>query len=88
MTEQFEVIEVQNKSRIAYVFDVEDYETEGVTHEQAVKACEYAANAKYHDVMVAAYGGDVVYCGATFRHFVDDIVTDQKSEIIKREVSA
>ena len=88
MTEQFEVIEVQNKSRIAYVFDVEDYETEGRTHEQAVKACEYAANAKYHDVMVAAYAGNNAYCGATFRHFVDNIVVDPKAEIIEKEVSA
>ena len=90
MIEQFEVTEIQNKSRIPYVFDVSDYETNGRTHEQAVKACEYAAKAKFHDIMVAAYGGNVPYCGAKMLHFVDEIIVtnDIKYEIIKREVSA
>lgn len=86
MTEQFEVIEVQNKSRIPYVFDVEDY-TENRTPEQAVRACEDAANAKYHDVMVAAYGGNVAYCGAVLLHYVDYNVEMKKSEIKKREAA-
>ena len=90
MIEQFEVTEIQNKTRIPYVFDVSDYETENVSHEQAVKACEYAAKAKFHDIMVAAYAGNVAYCGAKMHHFVDEIIVtnDIKYEIIKREVSA
>lgn len=86
VVEQYEVIEVQNKSRIPYVFDVEDYEGNGRTHEQAVKACENAANAKYHDIMVAAYGGNAPYCGAVMTHYVDYDVQKKKSEIIVREV--
>lgn len=90
MMEQYEVIEVQNKSRIPYVFDVSDYQENGVTWEQARKACESAAKAKYHTVLVAAYGGNEPYCGAVILHYVDDVVVldDGNSEIIKREVSA
>ena len=90
MIEQFEVTEIQNKTRIPYVFDVSDYEIENVSHEQAVKACEYAAKAKFHDIMVAAYAGSVAYCGAKMLHFIDEVIVtnDIKYEIIKREVSA
>ena len=89
MIEQFEVTEIQNKSRIPYVFDVSDYESGNISHEQAVKACEYAAKAKFHDIMVTAYAGDVAYCGAKMLHFIDEIIVtnDIKFEIIKREVS-
>ena len=86
MIEQFEVVEIQNKSRIPYVFDVSDY-TENRTPEAAKNACEEAANAKYHEIMVAAYGGVQPYCGATMRHFIDRDVVASKDELIIREVS-
>lgn len=86
MIEQFEVIEIQNNSRIPYVFDVSDY-SENRTPEAAKNACEEAANAKYHDIMVAAYAGDIAYCGAVMRHFIDKDVIAVKDELIIREVS-
>lgn len=90
MTEQYEVIEVQNKSRLTYVFDVSDYQTNGRTWEQAEKACESAAKAKYHTILVAAYGSNEPYCGAVILHYINDVVVldDGNSEIIQREVSA
>jgi len=86
MTEQFEVVEIQNKSRIPYVFDVSDY-SENRTPQAAKNACEEAANAKYHDIMVAAYAGNQPYCGAAMRHFIDKDVIYVKDELIIREVS-
>lgn len=87
MREQFEVTEIQNKTRTPFVFDVEDY-AEGRTPEQAVKACEAAAMAKFHSIMVAVYNSQEPYCGANVLHYAGQNVLQGPSEIIEREVTA
>ena len=86
MKEQYEVTEIQNKTRSPFVFDVEDY-LENRTPEAAVIACEEAAMAKYHDIMVAAYSSNVAYCGAQVLHFIGRQVIQGPYEIIERQAS-
>ena len=80
MTEQYEVTEIQNKTRTPFVFDVSDYGGNA-------DACEEAAMAKYHQIMVAAYNSQVAYCGACVLHFAGKNIIQGPSEIIERQAS-
>lgn len=64
MIEQFEVMEEQNMSIIPWVFRVGTGEGQYATS----KLAEAAAHAKFHSIMVSAYGSNVDYHGAYIIH--------------------
>ena len=55
MTDQFLVCEIQNQAVVPYVFQVTNGD---------ITAAEHSAKAKYHQIMVTAYGSTVTYHGA------------------------
>lgn len=85
MTEQYEVLEEQDKAIIPYVFRVGTGLGEYATPELA----EAAAHAKFHDIMVAVYGSNVPYHGALIIHrYGKNKPMIEDDEMVEREVTA
>lgn len=83
MTEQFEVLEEQNKSIIPWVFRVGTGEGEYAT----TKLAEEAARAKFHDIMVSAHGANNAYHGACIIHrYGTNKPVIEDDEMVEREV--
>ena len=84
MIEQFEVFEEQDKTIIPYVFRVGTGEGEYATPELA----EAAAHAKFHEIMIAAYGSQVPYHGSCILHrFGKNKPIIEDDEMVERAVN-
>ena len=85
MTEQFEVFEEQDEAIIPYVFRVGT----GVGQYATTELAEAAAHAKFHEIMIAAYGSQVPYHGACILHrFGKNKPIVEDDEMVEREVTA